>query len=211
MNNGKKLLIKDRWDVMKDLVTGKSVLDLGCVDHEAEKESGEEWLHRKIKSCSKDLLGVDYQIEAVQELRSKGYHVEAGNVEALNLGRTFDVITAGNIIEHLSNPGLFLDSVRRHMDEKSLFLLTTDNCYGLRSLKAIFLRDGVVPNSEHVMTFEEEILRQFLERHGFEIIGFYYYNGPYANPLKEKIINFLCRIRKNFAWQMLVVAKKKSN
>ena len=209
MNNGKKILINDRWDVMKDLVAGKSVLDLGCVDHEAEKESGDEWLHRKIKSAARDLLGIDYQIDAVKSLREKGYNVEAGNVEALNLGRTFDAITAGNIIEHVSNPGLFLDSVRRHMRDDSLFLLTTDNCYGLRSLKAILLNDGVIPNNEHVTTFEEKILRQFLERHGFDVVGFYFYNGPYANCWKEKLINFLCRIRKNFAWQMLVVARKK--
>src|SRR3990167_9116476 len=114
MNNGKKTLIKDRWDVMKDLVAGKSVLDLGCVDHEADKESGEEWLHRKIKSSASDLLGIDYQIEVVKALREKGYNVVSGNVEALHLDRTFDVITAGNIIEHVSNPGLFLDSVHRH-------------------------------------------------------------------------------------------------
>ncbi|MBI4971515.1 MAG: class I SAM-dependent methyltransferase [Candidatus Omnitrophica bacterium] len=209
MNNSTKVLIKDRWDVMKDLVSGKSVLDLGCVDHEAEKEAGAEWLHRKIKFAARDLLGIDYQIEAVKALRQKGYNVEAGNVEALDLGRTFDVITAGNIIEHVSNPGHFLDSVRRHMRDDSLFLMTTDNCYGLRSLKAVILNDGVVPNHEHVTTFEEKILRQLLNRQGFEVVGFYFYNGPYAKVWKEKLINFFCRIRKNFAWQMLVVARKK--
>ncbi|MBI4397789.1 MAG: class I SAM-dependent methyltransferase [Candidatus Omnitrophica bacterium] len=208
MASTESVLIGDRWDVMKPLLAGKSVLDLGCVDHQAKQESGEEWLHKKIQSVARDLLGVDYKIEEVEALRAKGYKVEAGNVEALELGRTFDVITAGNIIEHVSNPGNFLESVKRHMQADSLFLLTTDNCYGLRSLKGIFLNDSIIPNQEHVATYEEKVLRQLFARHGLEITGFYFYNGPYANPWKEKLIYFLSRIRKNFAWQMLVVARK---
>ncbi len=209
MMNGKKKLIADRWDVMEGLIEGKSVLDLGCVDHEAENEVNSHWLHRKVKNVASDVLGIDYQEEDVKQLKDKGYHVQVGNVECLDLGRTFEVVTAGNIIEHVSNPGLFLDSVNRHMNSDSLFLLTTDNCFGLRSLKAVTLKDGIRPNDEHVATYEKEVLSQLFDRHGFEIIDYYYYNGPYANPWKQKLINFLCKIRKSFAWQMLVIAKRK--
>jgi len=209
MNREKKQLIRDRWDVMEGLIEGKSVLDLGCVDHEAENEVNKEWLHRKVRGSAGDVLGIDYQEADVQQLKDKGYNVQVGNVESLDLNRTFDVITAGNIIEHVSNPGLFLDSVRRHMDDNSLFLLTTDNCFGLRSLKAVTFKDGINPNDEHVATYEEEVLTQLFERHGFDVVNFYYYNGPYPNPWKEKLINFLCKIRKSFAWQMLVIAKRK--
>ncbi len=202
-----KKLIGDRWDAIQALVEGREVLDLGCVDHEAKQEEGKDWLHRKIRSCAKQTLGVDYVPEEVKRLREKGYEVVQGNVETLDLKRKFDVVVAGNIIEHLSNPGLFLETVKRHLKEHGVFVLTTDNCYGLRSLKAVTFFDGINPNKEHTMTFEEKVLKQLLSRHQFEVLDFYYYNGPYPNPAKKWLIDSLCRIRKSWAWQMLAVAK----
>ena len=71
------------------------------------------------------------------------------------------------------------------------------------------MNDAILPNREHVVTFEEAVLRQLLERHHFQIVDFYYYNGPYQNKLKGRLINLLCKFRKSWAWQMLVVAQKK--
>lgn len=203
-----KKLITDRWDIIQDWIRDKDVLDLGCVDHEAKQEEGKDWLHRKIRSHSKTTLGVDYQAQEVERLRSKGYDVVQGNVETLELGRKFDVVLAGNIIEHLSNPGQFLERVKHHLKDAGHFLLTTDNCYGLRSLKAICLKDAIRPNQEHTMTFEEEVFKQLLSRHGFEVCDFYYYNGPYPSPFKKWLVDSLCQIRKSWAWQMLAVCKK---
>ena len=205
-----KKLVSDRWDVIKDLIAGQEVLDLGCVDHEARQEGGKDWLHRKIREKARSALGVDYAAEEVARLRNKGYDVIQGNVENLELKRTFDVVIAGNIIEHLSNPGLFLDTAKRHLKKNGFFILTTDNCYGLRSLKAVTFFDGIHPNKEHSLAFEEEVFRQLLERHGFQITDFYYYNGPYANPIKKRFIDALCQIRKSWAWQMLAVCKVKA-
>lgn len=206
----KKKLLRDRWEVMEAYVSGKQVLDLGCVNHEAEKEEEKEWLHRKIRQVASGVRGVDHAAEEVARLKEKGYEVIQGNAESLDLQRKFDVVVAGNIIEHLSNPGQFLDSAGRHLKDGGVFLLTTDNCYGLRSLKAVTLFDGIRPNREHVVTFEEEVLRQLFRRHGFSVDGFYYYNGPYPNRFKKWFIDILCCLRKSWAWQMLVVARKAS-
>ncbi len=210
MNHIKKL-ISDRWEVIEKYAEGNTVLDLGCVDHEASNESGKHWLHRKIREKAAKTLGVDYLPEEVEKLTRVGYEVVQGNVESLHLGREFDLVVAGNIIEHLSNPGLFLESVKRHMKEGGYFILTTDNCYGLRSLKGITLNDRIRPNQEHTMTFEEEVLKQLLGRHGLEVVDFYYYNGPYPNPFKKWFIDSLCQIRKSWAWQMLAVVQKQTD
>ena len=206
--NHKKKLVGDRWEVIEPYVSGKRVLDLGCVDHKAMKEKGEKWLHKKVRNVAGELLGVDYQQSEVDALNAMGYRVVLGNVEQLNLGEQFDVVLAGNIIEHLSNPGMFLEAAKRHLRPDSIFILTTDNCFGLRSLRAMMTNDQIRPNEEHVLTFEEAVLRQLFERHGFKILDFYYYNGPYHDKFKGWVINTLCKIRKSFAWQMLVVAQK---
>ncbi|MCM8776273.1 MAG: class I SAM-dependent methyltransferase [Candidatus Omnitrophica bacterium] len=200
-----KKLIRDRWYIIRNYIVDKEILDLGCVDHDAGQEANEHWLHRNLKSCARNVLGVDYQAKEVTRLKEKGYDVVCADVESLNLNRLFDVVIAGNIIEHLSNPGLFLEGVKRHLRPNGIFILTTDNGYGLRSLKAVLFRDRIRPNQEHTLAFEEEVLRQLLIRHGFQVSDFYYYNGPYRNPFKKWVINTLCWFRKSWAWQMLAV------
>lgn len=202
-----KKLISDRWEILAALVQGKGVLDIGCVNHEADSSSDAEWLHGKMCATAAKILGLDYAREEVDKLRAKGFNVRVGNAESFSMEERFDVVVAGNLIEHLSNPGNFLEACRKHINPGGCLALTTDNCYGLRSLKAIFLHDKILPNKEHVLAFEEAVLRQLLVRHGFRVREFYYYNGPYASAWKKKWMDALCRFRKSWAWQMLLIAE----
>ncbi len=56
-----------------------------------------------------------------------------GNVETATLeplgGRPFDVIVAGEIIEHLENPGLFLRACRPLLSAEGSLIITTINAY----------------------------------------------------------------------------------
>jgi len=55
---------------------------------------------------------VDIDDEGIKILREEGYHVRTDNVMTMNLEEQFDVIIAGEIIEHLDNPGQFLRNMR---------------------------------------------------------------------------------------------------
>ena len=99
-------IISDRYILIKSVCTGKDVLDVGCVDHVASEEMNRPlWLHKIIKSVAKSVTGVDFEREEVEKLRAKGYDVIYGDVETVDMGKTFDVVVAGELIEHLSNPG----------------------------------------------------------------------------------------------------------
>ena len=51
----------------------------------------------------------------------------------MDLDEKFDVIVAGEMIEHLSNPGLFLKGIQRFMSKDTKLLITTINAYmGMR-------------------------------------------------------------------------------
>ena len=111
----------DLYGVFKKYVSGKNVLDLGCVDFDWKKAIAEKkdfWLHGFLCRHAKNCVGVDIYQDEVKSLNDAGYTCVAGNVETIDIGRKFDVIIASNLIEHLSNPGLFLENVKRHLNAR---------------------------------------------------------------------------------------------
>ena len=79
---------------------------------------------------------MDYSPAVVKEWRTLGIftNIVAGDVEKLGelrLRGPFDVVVAGDIIEHLSNPGMMLDGVRALCTAESSLIITTPNAFGL--------------------------------------------------------------------------------
>ncbi len=106
--------------------------------------------------------------EDVRDLQARGYDVVAADAQDFDLGQRFDTVVAGEIIEHLSDVGGFLDSVHQHLEPDGHLVRTTPNPWTFhRFRRALF---GDVPsNPEHTCWFDERTLRQVLERHSFEI------------------------------------------
>lgn len=119
-----KIQKADMYEVIKKYATGQNVLDIGCVGSVQGKTIPEKkkiWLHGFICQYAKNCVGVDIEEEEVKKLNKAGYTCVAGNAETIDVGRKFDVIIASNVIEHLYNPGLFLDNVKRHLNAGGWF------------------------------------------------------------------------------------------
>lgn len=158
-----------RVETLVDAVPSKAtILDLGCVQHDAEKESNNDWLHGRLVDMDADVLGVDYLAEEVEKLNAQGYNVEQADVEQMDLGRQFDVVVAGELIEHLSNIGDFLESVQNHLSADGQFILTTPNPWAFHRFKQALLQDDVNANPEHTCWLDERTIKQVFARHGFE-------------------------------------------
>src|ERR1035438_7597403 len=101
---------------------GLSVLHLGCVgftdlDSRDRVRHAKQSLHWKLTQQS-NVVGVDRSVSVIEELRDLGIfsNIVAGDVERLDelpINQKFDIVVAGDIIEHLSNPGRMLDGIRR--------------------------------------------------------------------------------------------------
>ena len=168
----------ERNEFLKSIALGKTVLHLGAVD----KGFGEiASLHRNLMKVSKKVVGVDMDKGGIQECKELGIdNILEGNVEHLELvslpESNYDVIVAGEILEHLSNPGMFLEGIKKFFSPHTQMVITTPNALALHRFLLSFLRvESQHPG--HSISFSYTTLTSLLKRHGFSIDRVLYYRG----------------------------------
>lgn len=93
-------------------------------------------------------------------------------VETIVGSEEWDVIVCGEVIEHLTNPGILLDSLRFRLAQQPI-LVTVPNA-GAKIYSGG--RENV--NIDHVCWYSYRTMKTLLERHSLHIKEFYWYNGP---------------------------------
>jgi len=71
------------------------------------------WIHNILKSKNKFVFWIDINTEAERILKNKNINFEIKNAENFNYNKKYNLIFWGDIIEHLSNPWLFLESCKK--------------------------------------------------------------------------------------------------
>ena len=119
-------------------------------------------MHGFIDSVASFTVGIDLDANAVDSIHARGdksfLHADAGSID---LEDTFDVVHAGELIEHLDDFQSFLAAARRHMKPDGVLILTTPNVFCISNF---VYRFGSAPrvNSEHTCWFCEDTLGQLL-------------------------------------------------
>jgi 2-polyprenyl-3-methyl-5-hydroxy-6-metoxy-1,4-benzoquinol methylase len=154
---------------------GKKVLDLGCVDHNENNWKSRYWLHKAIKLSAESVRGLDYYSEGVEKLRGLGFDVVEGDAQSFKFDSAFDVVTAGDLIEHLPNLDGFFKSINGALDIDGKVVITTPNpwCWKYAGYHTIF-RKLLPINREHVSWFCLQTLENLIGRYGFVLIDFEY-------------------------------------
>lgn len=201
-------MIPERFKVLKPFIEGKEVLHLGCVQHDWKVSVQQAWIHSFIAKYSEKLIGIDILEDDAKKLTQIGYDIRYGNAESFNLSMKFDVVFAGELIEHLGNLEGFFDSCKRHMKSDSKLIITTPNCFGIRySLWHLLGRRFV--NPEHTCWFDRHTIKQLLNRYGFriEIWGYILLDSPLS--LKRPyavILTMVERLFRKLAPTLFIVA-----
>jgi 2-polyprenyl-3-methyl-5-hydroxy-6-metoxy-1,4-benzoquinol methylase len=181
-----------RFDYVTNACRGKRVLHLGCADHPIteRKLAMGALLHSALDRVAGTLYGMDVNSEAIGVLRRTGYqNLFVGDAEHLTeiipaQDIHFDVIVAGELLEHLSNPGRFLDAVKAIMDPDSQLIITTVNAFCLFRFIYYVVHLGVERiHADHVAYYSASTLTALAQRHGFEIQDVRYY--PIGRELRR--------------------------
>jgi len=164
-------------DFLGQYVAGKTVLDVGCVQHDASNQASEWWIHRRLAESAKSVLGIDIVEKEIEELRKSGYNIICADAMTASLGQTFDVIFAGDVIEHVVNPGALLTNMRRHLNEGGRLVLTTPHAFYFPNvLTVLFSWQERLFHPDHVACYEPYALRSLLRKTGYDVDQCYYFN-----------------------------------
>lgn len=191
-----------RVEFIKRACAGKKVLHLGCTNWPYTQDSidNDMLLHNELAETASELYGFDYDQEGIDVLEKAGtknlYQADLERLDEVDLNETFDVIIAGEMIEHLNNPGLFLRGIQRFMSPETKLVVTTINAYaahrfavyGLLGKKGI--NEPVHP--DHVAYYSFKTLKLVVERSGLRINDFKFYDiGPEHRPFNPWYLNMI--------------------
>jgi 2-polyprenyl-3-methyl-5-hydroxy-6-metoxy-1,4-benzoquinol methylase len=153
--------VKNRAEYLANEARGKTILDIG----------GTGPMAKRLRAVAEKYYSVD-KIHSNQEghfeVDLDAYGWEAGVLPEA------EIIIAGEVLEHLSNPGHFLDNV--WVLGKPV-IITVPNATSRVYDQA---RGKEVVNKEHVSWYSYHTLKVLVERHNFKIKEWFWYNGkPY--------------------------------
>src|SRR5215211_442002 len=194
--------VVQRLEYVRSLCAGKKVLHLGCTNWPYTQEAIDAGtlLHRDLADVASELYGFDFDQEGIDALAAKGFdrlfRADLEKLQDVDLHETFDVIVAGEMIEHLNNPGLFLQRIKRFMNPDTLLAITTINAYsGMRFfVYGLRGRGGYLEpvHPDHVAYYSYSTLKLLLERCGYELANFTFYDiGSEHRPHNGKLRNFV--------------------
>jgi hypothetical protein len=161
----------------------KIVLDLGCYDETAlSKRNTKQWLHQEIASVARFVLGIDNSPKIPSEgirvnEKSKIIRGDALNLDHAQLGLyDFDLIVAGELIEHLPNTIDFFVKLKSVFHGKQL-ICSTPNATSLSNvLLGVLNRESA--HHDHLQVYSYKTLNTLCLRAGFaewEIIPYHVY------------------------------------
>jgi SAM-dependent methyltransferase len=164
-----------RLEITLEYCRGKSVLDIGCVNHNIENVDVESWQHRAITEVASNVLGVDYLHDEVQELAKRGFRVLAADItKPLDLNEQFDVIVIGHLIEHLSSfDGLFTN-IQKLLKPGGHVLISTPNPFYTEQYFYAAFKNDLIVNSEHTCWIDPVTLDQLARRFGLVTTAVYW-------------------------------------
>jgi SAM-dependent methyltransferase len=169
-----KAPLVDRISYLTGLARGRRVIHVGFVDTGCQTMQAEAgtWLHGHLDEVSSSLVGIDVNEVGVAEATAAGFEAYAADCRdpeaLLALGvAPAQLVIAGEVIEHLDDPGAFLGGLQALVAPGGQLVVTTPNAYGLFNVLASLARREI-NHPDHVMMFTWRTLTNLASRHGWE-------------------------------------------
>ncbi|WP_071191167.1 class I SAM-dependent methyltransferase [Trichormus sp. NMC-1] len=163
--------IEDRIAYLVAAASGKDILDIGVVNHTLESESEPNWLHKNLSHASASCLGIDILAEEVKKLKAAGYNVEICDITKNSLEQKFNLIVAGEVIEHLEDIGAIFRFAKQHLTPEGYLILTTPNPFYFQRIYS-FWKNQQNENVDHVCYHFPSGIAELAERNDLALVRY---------------------------------------
>ena len=155
---------------------GRNVLDLGCRDGALTQTY----------AGGNEIVGVDADREALAEAQKLGIETRWADLDdALPFdGGTFDVVVAGELLEHLRDPRRVVSEVLRVLRPDGTFVGSVPNAYRLKNRLRFVLGQKPEDDPTHLQMFSPNDIRALLD--GFEDVQLHLIAGRLV-PLHARL------------------------
>lgn len=189
---------------------GLKILDIGCWD-------GSYAI--RYKKNSNIIYGIESSSTAALRAKKKGIIVEQGDFMENNFFRNtkFDVIVAGEIIEHIFETDIFVQKIRSMLNKNGILILTTPNVASLPRRILLFLGINPILENRSLLNISAGHIRYFTFSDMFKLLSD---NKFKVMKSESDIVNFnnngtlfttiLPKLYKRFGRTIMVVAKKQN-
>ena len=189
------LVRETRLSILKKESEGKKTIHLGCCDHLElinQKRTEGNWLHDILTTSSETCIGLDICQEGVEH----AHHIGVSNIMLCDITKNvpkeisdnslWDMIIAGEILEHVDNPVLFLNAIHNQLKNYvKEIIITVPNAWRWSNIRNI--SNGIeFINSDHRYWFTPYTLVKICLESNFIPKKFYYVENQTV-ALKEKL------------------------
>ena len=153
------LALKDIGFLAQAQESGGAFLDIGCATGA---------LPAFLKECGWLTTGVEISPGAEYAQKKRNLDVRQQPLEEINFpSRSFDVVHASHLIEHLNDPRSFLTEVRRVLKDGGQIYITTPNIAGFQA--RLFGGKWRSAIYDHLYLFSKRTLTKLLKETGFKV------------------------------------------
>jgi len=162
----------DRLEYIANYCTDKIILDIGCLDETALiKKDTQHWLHGRIARRAQHVVGIDNsEIIPPDGIKTSEksiiYQGDGVKLDTLPEKIIFDILVAGEFIEHIENPLEFLRTVKEKFPNKEIIISTPNGVAFANTLLGFIRREVQHPDHLHIFTFK--ILNTLCRRAGMK-------------------------------------------
>jgi 2-polyprenyl-3-methyl-5-hydroxy-6-metoxy-1,4-benzoquinol methylase len=193
----------------------KKILDVGCYNGRYSSF---------FKNKNNQVYGIDASKDAVEEAQKRGINAEVADVEK-NFPYPdcfFDVVHAGEIIEHLYDTDKFIEECYRVLKKNGNLIITTPNLVSLpRRILYLFGSGKFFEASNtfstekingkpyavgHIRFFTKNLLKEFIESKNF---NFKFFTSDYVNLPFGIQLRYLAKIKPTFGRTLIMGFIKK--